>query len=164
MSIIGSTSLSDHNWATASNQFAQPVLGSLCGHSNGRRQSLKRQIEKLARQLLRMVVNIPVVQLPFHSRQERREEEVCARSRRSAKERRQRRYRKLHRNVEPAMAMVRKFEERAEEKSHSQLANEATKYAEEMGPQLQPEYPNPTFMKHDSVELGLGTEDMGSGT
>ena len=26
---------------------------------------------------------------------------------------------KLHRNVDPAMAMVREFEERAEEKSHS---------------------------------------------
>ena len=51
------------------------------------------------------------------------------------------------------MAMAGEFEERAEELSHSLLVKEAAKYAEERGPQLQLEYPNPTFIKHDSLEL-----------
>ena len=42
MSIIGSSAFSDHNRVTASNQFALPVLGSLYGHSNDRRQSLEK--------------------------------------------------------------------------------------------------------------------------
>ena len=33
------------------------------------------------------------------------------------------------------------------------LVKEAAKYAEEMGLQLQLEYPNPTCIKHDRVEL-----------
>ena len=45
----------------------------------------------------------------------------------------------LYRNGYRAMAMVCEFEERAEELSHSLLAKEAAKYAEEMGLQLQVE-------------------------
>ena len=44
------------------------------------------------------------------------------------------------------MARVCYFEERAEELSHSLLVKETAKYAEEMGPQLQLEYPNPIFI------------------
>ena len=60
---------------------------------------------------------------------------------------------KLHRNGDPAMAMVREFEERAEELGHSSLVKEAARYAEEMGLQWQLEYPNPTCIKHDSEEV-----------
>ena len=42
---------------------------------------------------------------------------------------------KLYGNGDPAMAMIR--EERADELGHSSLVNEAAKYAEEMGLQLQ---------------------------
>ena len=51
------------------------------------------------------------------------------------------------------MVTVCEFEERAEELSHSLLVKKAAKCAEEMGLQLQLEYPNPTFIKHDSGEL-----------
>ena len=60
---------------------------------------------------------------------------------------------KLYRNGNPAMAMMREFEERAEELGHSSLVKETARYAEEMGLQLQLEYPNPTCMKHDSEEV-----------
>ena len=48
------------------------------------------------------------------------------------------------------------FKERAEELGHSSLVKQAAKYAEEMGLQLQLEYPNPTCIKHDSVEVITG--------
>ena len=60
---------------------------------------------------------------------------------------------KLYRNGDPAMAMVREFEERVEELGHSSLVNEAARYAEEMGLQLHLEYPNPTCIKRDSEEV-----------
>ena len=60
---------------------------------------------------------------------------------------------KLYGNGDSAMAMVREFEERAEEVSHSSLVKEAAKYAEEVGLQLQLDYPNPTCIKHDSGEV-----------
>ena len=41
--------------------------------------------------------------------------------------------RQLYRNGDPAMAMVREFEERVEELDHSSLVKEAARYAEEMG-------------------------------
>ena len=82
---------------------------------------------------------------------------------------------KLYRNCDPAMVMVREFEERAEELGHSSLVKEAARYAEEMGLQLQLEYPNSICIKHDSddseevitegrAEKRSGTEGMGSGT
>ena len=50
------------------------------------------------------------------------------------------------------------FKERAEELGHSSLVKQAAKHAEEMGLQLQLEYPNPTCIKHDSVEVITGEE------
>ena len=60
---------------------------------------------------------------------------------------------KLYRNCDPAITMVREFEERAEKLGHSSLVKEAARYAEEMGLQLQFEYRNPTCIKHDSEEV-----------
>ena len=60
---------------------------------------------------------------------------------------------KLYRNGEPAMAMMREFEEKAEKLGHSSFGKEAARYAEEMGLQLLLEYPNPTCLKHDSEEV-----------
>ena len=60
---------------------------------------------------------------------------------------------KLYRNGDPATAMVREFEERAEKLGHSSLVEEAARYAEEMGLQLQLEYPNPTCIKHESGKV-----------
>ena len=60
---------------------------------------------------------------------------------------------KLYRNGEPAMALVREFEERAKKFGRSSLVKEEAKYAEEMGFQLQLEYPNPICIKNDSVEV-----------
>ena len=60
---------------------------------------------------------------------------------------------KPYRNGDPAMAMVREFEEKAEKLGHSSLLKEAAKYAEEMGLQLQLEYPHPTCIRHDNEEV-----------
>ena len=49
---------------------------------------------------------------------------------------------KPYRNSDPAMAMVREFEERVEELGYSSLVKEAATYTEE-NLQLQLEYPNP---------------------
>ena len=43
--------------------------------------------------------------------------------------------------------MAREFEERAEKLGHSSLVKEVARDAEEMGLQLQLEYPNPTCIK-----------------
>ena len=58
-----------------------------------------------------------------------------------------------YRNGDPAMAMVREFEERVEELDHSSLVKEAARYAEEMGLQLELDYPNLTFIKHESGKV-----------
>lgn len=82
---------------------------------------------------------------------------------------------KLYRNSDPAMVMVREFEERTEELGHSSLIKEAERYAELMGLQLQLEYSNPICIEHDGEEVitaenegrtekGFRTEDMRSGT
>ena len=47
---------------------------------------------------------------------------------------------KPYRNVDPAMGMVREFEEKVEKLGHSSLVKEAASYPEEMGLQLQLEY------------------------
>ena len=43
----------------------------------------------------------------------------------------------------------REFEERVEELDHSSLVKGAARYAEETGLQLELDYPNLTFIKHD---------------
>ena len=60
---------------------------------------------------------------------------------------------KLYRNGDPAMEMVREFEERAERLGHSSLVKKVASYAEEMGLQLQLEYPNSACIKHASEEV-----------
>ena len=49
----------------------------------------------------------------------------------------------LYQNRDPAMKMVRDFEERAESVGHQALTEEAAVYAKEFGLQLQLEYPDP---------------------
>ena len=60
---------------------------------------------------------------------------------------------KPYRTNDPAMAMVREFEDKAEKLGHSSLVKEVATYAEDIGLQLQFEYPNPTCIKHDSEEV-----------
>ena len=60
---------------------------------------------------------------------------------------------KLYRNGDPAMEMVREFEEKAERLVHSSSVKKAASYAEEMGLQLQLECPNPACIKHASEEV-----------
>ena len=59
----------------------------------------------------------------------------------------------FYRNVESVMAMVHKFDEGAEALGHNSLVKEAARYAEELGLQLQLEYPNPTCIQHESGEV-----------
>ena len=55
--------------------------------------------------------------------------------------------RKLCRNGDPAMAMVREFEERVEELDHSSLVKEAARCAEEMGLPVGAGLPKPNLHK-----------------
>ena len=153
MSIIWSSPLSDHNRVTASNQFALPVLGYLMWTQQWPVTELKR----LDREARKIVVDnggkhpggsTAILYMP---------REKGGRGLRSIEEE----YKvtkikaavKRYRNGDPAMAMVREFEERAEKLGHSSLVKEAARYEEEMGLQLQLEYPNPTCIKHDSEEV-----------
>ena len=152
MSIIGSTPLSEHNRVTQSNQFALPVLGYLMWTQ----QWSVTELKKLDREARKIIVENCAkhpdgpTAIPYTPREKggggggggvRSIEEEFKGTKAKA-------VIKLHRNVDPAMAIVREFEEITEEKSHSLLVKEVAKYAEELGLQLQLEYPlNPTFIK-----------------
>ena len=149
MSIIWS----DHNRVTASIQSALPVLGSLMWTQHWPVTELK----KLNREARKIVVensgkhpsgSTAILYMPRKKggRGLRSIEEEYKVTKIKAAV-------KLYRNGDPAMAMVREFEERAETLGHSSLVKEAARYAEEMGLQLQLEYPNPTCIKHDSGEV-----------
>ena len=68
-----------------------------------------------------MVGNIPAVQLPFYTCQERREVVGLCSIEEEFKVTKIKAAVKLYGNGDPAMAMVREFEERAEELGHSSL-------------------------------------------
>ena len=152
MSIIWSSPLSDHNRVTASNQFALPVLGYLMWTQ----QWLVTELKKLDREAREIVVenggkhpsgSTAILYMPREKGGRGLlsiEKEYKVTKIKTAV--------KLYRNSDPAMAMVREFEERAEVLGHSSLVKEAARYAEETGLQLQLEYPNPTCIKHDSEE------------
>ena len=153
MSIIWSSSLSDHNRVTASNQFALPVLGYLIWTQHWSVAELK----KLDREARKIVVENGGKHLSGSTAILYVPREKGGRGLRSIEEE----YKvtkikaavKLYRNGNPAIAMVREFEERAEELGHSSLVKKAARYTEEIGLQLQLEYPNPTCIKHDSEEV-----------
>ena len=134
MSIIWSSPLSDHNQATASNQFALPVLGFLMW-------TQQWPLEKLDREACKIVVenggkhpsgSTAILYMPREKGGRGLlsiEEEYKVTKIKAAV--------KPYRNGDSAMAMARVFEERAEELGHSSLVKEAVRYAEEMGLQLQ---------------------------
>ena len=129
MSIIWSSPLPDHNRVTASNQFALPVVGYLMWTQ----QWPVTELKKLDREACKVVVenggkhphgSTAILYVP---------REKGGRGLRSIEEEykvtRIKAAVKLHRNGDPAMAMVREFEERAEELGHSSLVKEAARYA-----------------------------------
>ena len=85
MSVILSSPLFDHNRVAASNQFALPVLGYVMWTQESPGPKLKR-LDREARKI--DVANIPVVQLPFYTCQERKEVKVSDRLRSSTRCRR----------------------------------------------------------------------------
>ena len=137
MSFIWSSPLSDHNRVTASNQFALPVLG----HLMWTQQWPVTELKKLDREACKIVVENDgkhpsgSTAILYMSREKGGrglrsvEEEFKVTKIKAAV--------KLCRNGDPAMAMVREFDKRAEELGHSSLVKEAARYAEEMGLQLQ---------------------------
>ena len=93
MSIIWSSPLSDHNRVTASSQFALPVLGCLIWIQ----EWPVTKLEKLDKEARKIVVenggkqpngSTAILYMSRKKKEERREVEVCARSRRSSKWRR----------------------------------------------------------------------------
>ena len=119
MFIIGSAPLSEYNRETQSNQFALPVLGYLMWTQ----QWSVTELKKLDREARKIIVENcgkhldgPTA-IPYTPREKggggvRSIEEEYNGTKTKA-------VIKLHRNVDPGMAMVCEFEERAEEKSHS---------------------------------------------
>ena len=144
MYIISSSPLPDHNRVTASNQFALPVLGYLIWTQ----QWPVTQFKKLDREARKIVVKNGGKHPSGSTAILYKPREKGGRGLRSIEEEYEvtkiKAAVKLYRNGDPAMAMVREFEERAEELGHSSLVKEAARYAEEMGLQWQREYPNPT--------------------
>ncbi|PFX29473.1 Retrovirus-related Pol polyprotein from type-1 retrotransposable element R2 [Stylophora pistillata] len=153
MSFIWSSPLFDYNRVTASNKFALPTLGYLMWTQ----QWPVTELKKVDREARKIIVenggkhpsgSTAILYLP---------REKGGRGLRSIEEE----YKvtrikvavKLYSNSDPAMAMVREFEEREEELGHSSLVKEATRYADETGLQLQLEYPSPACIKRDSGEV-----------
>ena len=62
---------------------------------------------------------------------------------------------KLYQNRQPAIKMVREFEEQAESKGYQSITKEAGKYAEEYGLQLQLKHPDPVCVT-EKGEVVLG--------
>ena len=154
MSIIWSKPLSDHNRVTASNQFALPVLGYLMWTQ----QWPVTEFKKLDREARKIVVenggkhsSRSTAILLIHVKREGRQRSALDRGGVQSDE--DNGCSKLYGNGDSAMAMVREFEERVEELDHSSLVKEAARYAEEMGLQLELDYPNLTFIKHDSGKV-----------
>ena len=56
---------------------------------------------------------------------------------------------KLYQNRDPAMKMVREFEEQAESKGYQSMTKEAGEYAEEYGLKLQLNYPDPVCVTEE---------------
>ena len=56
---------------------------------------------------------------------------------------------KLYQNRDPAMKMVREFEEQAESKGYQSMTKEAGNWAEEYGLQLQLNYPDPVCVTEE---------------
>ena len=83
--------------------------------------------------MLRMVGNIPAVQLPSYTCQERTGGRGLCSIEEEYKVTKIKAEVKLYGNGDPAMAMVREFEERAEELGHGSLVKEAARYTAEMG-------------------------------
>ena len=71
-----------------------------------------------------------------------REGEACVPLRPQYKETKVKAAVKLYQSRDPAMKMVREFEEQAESKGYQSMTKEAGKYAEEYGLQLQLKHPN----------------------
>ena len=56
---------------------------------------------------------------------------------------------KLYQNRDPAMKMVREFEEKAESKGYQSMTKKAGKYAEEYGLHLQLKHPDPVCVTRE---------------
>ena len=143
LSVIWSSPLSDYNRVVASNQFALPVLGYLTWtqpwpvtdlktrdrevrkiivenggkHAGGSTSLLYLPREKGGRGLPAVETEYKVTKIKAAVR--------------------------LYENKDPAMEMVREFEERAESLGHSSLVKDAAKFAEDLGVNLHLNHPDP---------------------
>jgi len=143
LSVIWSSPLSDYNRVVASNQFALPVLGYLMWTQHWPVTDLKI-IDRQARKII--VENggkhpggsTSLLYLPREKggRGLRAVETEYKVTKIKAAVR-------LYENKDPAMEMVREFEERAESLGHRSLVKDAAKFAEDLGVKLHLNYPDP---------------------
>ena len=143
MSVIWSSPLSDHNRVVASNQFALPIMGYLMWTQNWPIAEL-RQIDREVRKILvesggkHPLGSTVLLYLPREKRwrglksveQEYKLVKIKAAL-------------KVYKNLDPTIAFVRKFEERAGEVGHHSFLKDSMKYAAELGLGLDLEHPSP---------------------
>ena len=143
LSVIWSSPHTEYNRVVASNQFALPVLGYLMWTQHWPVTDLKT-IDREARKII--VENggkhpggsTSLLNLPREKggRGLRAVETECKVTKIKAAVR-------LYENKDPAMEMVREFEERTESLGHSSLVKDAAKFAEDLGVNLHLTHPDP---------------------
>ena len=149
LSVIWTSPLSDYHRVVASNQFAMPAMSYYMWTQHWPITDLK-QIDREARKIV--VENggkhpCGSTSLLYLSR------DKGGRGMRSIeteyKETKIKAAANLYQNRDPAMKIVRDFEERAESMEHQALTKEAAAYAKEYGLELQLEYPDPVCVTEE---------------
>ncbi|XP_068739391.1 uncharacterized protein [Montipora capricornis] len=149
LSVIWTSPLSDYHRVVASNQFAMPAMSYYMWTQHWPITDLK-QIDREARKIV--VENggkhpCGSTSLLYLSR------DKGGRGMRSIeteyKETKIKAAANLYQNRDPAMKIVRDFEERAESMGHQALTKEAAAYAKEYGLELQLEYPDPVCVTEE---------------
>ena len=149
LSVIWSSPLSDYHRVIASNQFALPAMSYFMWTQHWPVTEL-RQVDRDARKIVtegggkHPCGTTSLLYLP---------RDKGGRGLRSVeteyKETKVKAAVKLYQNRDPAMKMVREFEEQAESKGYQSMTKEAGKYAEEYGLQLQLNYPDPVCVTEE---------------
>ena len=149
LSVIWSSPFSDYHRVIASNQFALPAMSYFMWTQHWPITEL-RQVDRDARKIItegggkHPCGTTSLLYLP---------RDKGGRGLRSVeteyKETKVKAAVKLYRNRDPAMKMVREFEEQAESKGYQSMTKEAGKYAEEYGLQLQLNHPDPVCVTEE---------------
>ena len=162
MSVIWTSPLSDHNHVTASNQFALPVLGYLMWTQQWPVMDIQEIDRKARKNVIENGGKHPcgsnaIFYLPRDKggRGLRSVEmEYKAMKIKSAV--------RLYCNEDPAIQMVREFEERAEEMGRRSMVKAAFRFAEELGIELNLEHPRTVKTELRKCQIERLEEEVGN--